>query len=60
MIAADTATVTELNRRARADRVATGEVAEHGVKLPRGRQPASATTSSPVATTANSPPEPDG
>ena len=33
MIAADTATVTELNSRARADRIVTGEVAEHGVKL---------------------------
>ena len=57
MIAPDTATVTELNRRARADRVAGGDVAEDGLKSPTGRRSASATRSSPVATTAASPPE---
>jgi conjugative relaxase-like TrwC/TraI family protein len=33
MIAGDTATVSELNRRARADRVAEGSVSEHGVRI---------------------------
>jgi len=37
MIAADTATVTELNRRARADRVATGAVAEDGTAIAEGQ-----------------------
>jgi conjugative relaxase-like TrwC/TraI family protein len=37
MIAADTATVTELNRRARADRVATGAVAEDGIAIAEGQ-----------------------
>jgi hypothetical protein len=37
MIAPDTATVTELNRRARADRIATREVAEHGVNAAAGQ-----------------------
>jgi len=36
MIAPDTTTVTELNRRARADRIAAGELAEHGVTLAAG------------------------
>jgi len=38
MIAADTATVTELNRRARADRVATGAVAEDGIAIAEGQR----------------------
>ena len=37
MIAPDTATVAELNRRARADRIAAGEVAEHGVTVAAGQ-----------------------
>jgi len=37
MIAPDTATVTELNGRARANRVAAGQVAEHGVKVASGQ-----------------------
>jgi len=37
MIAHDTATVAELNRRARADRIAAGEVAEHGVTVAAGQ-----------------------
>ncbi|MGO8875277.1 MAG: MobF family relaxase [Acidimicrobiales bacterium] len=37
MIAPDTATVSELNRRARADRVAAGDVAEHGVNAAAGQ-----------------------
>jgi conjugative relaxase-like TrwC/TraI family protein len=37
MIAPDTATVTELNRRARADRVSAGEVAEDGVRVAAGQ-----------------------
>ncbi len=37
MIAPDTATVAELNRRARADRIAAGEVAQHGVKVAAGQ-----------------------
>jgi conjugative relaxase-like TrwC/TraI family protein len=37
MIAADNATVAELNRRARADRVAAGEVAEHGLTVGGGQ-----------------------
>jgi conjugative relaxase-like TrwC/TraI family protein len=37
MIAPDAATVAELNRRARADRVAAGEVAEDGVKVAAGQ-----------------------
>ncbi len=37
MIAPDTATVSELNRRARADRIAAGEVAEHGVNIAAGQ-----------------------
>jgi conjugative relaxase-like TrwC/TraI family protein len=36
MIAADTDTVAELNRRARADRVAAGQVAEHGLDVADG------------------------
>ncbi len=36
MIAADTDTVSELNRRARADRVAAGQVAEHGLDVADG------------------------
>jgi hypothetical protein len=40
MIAADTATVTELNRRARADRVDSGEVTRAGVESRPVRQPA--------------------
>lgn len=38
MIAVDTATVTELNQRARADRVAAGTVAETGVVLADGQR----------------------
>jgi hypothetical protein len=37
MIAPDTATVAELNRRARVDRIAAGDVAEHGVNAPAGQ-----------------------
>jgi conjugative relaxase-like TrwC/TraI family protein len=37
MIAADNATVAELNRRARADRIAAGEVAEHGLTVADGQ-----------------------
>ena len=37
MIAGDTATVTELNRRARADRVAEGTVAESGLAIADGQ-----------------------
>jgi hypothetical protein len=37
MIATDTVTVTELSRRARADRIAAGKVAERGVKLVAGQ-----------------------
>jgi conjugative relaxase-like TrwC/TraI family protein len=37
MIAPDTATVSELNRRARADRIAAGEVAEDGVSVAGGQ-----------------------
>jgi conjugative relaxase-like TrwC/TraI family protein len=37
MIAGDTATVTELNRRARTDRVAAGEVAQQGVEVASGQ-----------------------
>jgi conjugative relaxase-like TrwC/TraI family protein len=37
MIAPDTATVSELNRRARADRIAAGEVVEHGVNTAAGQ-----------------------
>ena len=33
MIAGDSATVAELNRRARADRIAAGRVAEHGIAV---------------------------
>jgi len=36
MIAADTATVVDLNRRARADRVVSGTVAENGLRLAGG------------------------
>ncbi|RIQ10849.1 MobF family relaxase [Jiangella rhizosphaerae] len=36
LIAGDNTTVTDLNRRARADRVAAGEVADHGVSLRDG------------------------
>jgi conjugative relaxase-like TrwC/TraI family protein len=36
MLAQDNATVTELNRLARADRVVAGEVAEEGIALPDG------------------------
>jgi conjugative relaxase-like TrwC/TraI family protein len=37
MIAGDIATVSELNRRARTDRVAAGEVAQHGVDVAGGQ-----------------------
>jgi conjugative relaxase-like TrwC/TraI family protein len=37
MVAADTATVAELNRRARRDRVAAGEVAEEGLNVAAGQ-----------------------
>ena len=37
MIAGDTATVTELNRRARSDRVAAGEVAHKGIEVAGGQ-----------------------
>ena len=37
MIAPDTATVAELNRRARADRIAAGEVAEDGLTVAAGQ-----------------------
>jgi ATP-dependent exoDNAse (exonuclease V) alpha subunit len=37
MVAADAGTVSELNRRARADRVAAGQVAEHGLTVADGQ-----------------------
>ncbi len=37
MVAGDAATVAELNRRARADRIAAGQVAEHGLAVADGQ-----------------------
>jgi ATP-dependent exoDNAse (exonuclease V) alpha subunit len=52
MIAGDSSTVAELNRRARTGRVAEGAVAESAMRSRRARGPASATRSSPARTTA--------
>ena len=61
MIAADPATVSELNSRARADRVAAGTRRRRRPHAsPAGRPPASATRSSPARTTASSPPAAGG
>ena len=60
MIAGDLGTVGELNGRARADRVAAGEVNEHGWPWPAEGRPGSATRWSPGRTTGVSPPAEGG
>jgi hypothetical protein len=51
ILAGDNATVTELNRLARAGRVAPGQVTEQGLPLLMGRWPGWATSSWPGTTT---------